>query len=433
MTRPAFHPKRFELNDEVHARPPQPLKSPMRLSYLVLTGGHAERDKAIEQIQDLALRFNVTPPKLDTIYTMVDMGPFRMTWERHTEFMRYTFAVDGASEQAFDDPAINQVPDDWISALPGELIVATHIALNRAKGKDDTGAIARGNFGSNMLLGSTILNGAASAYTDFRIHGDGFSRFLINDRSMSEWQAGRIVQRLLEIDTYRVMALLALPVSRELAPRLSRQERELSQITSAMVNATEVDEPGLLDRLSRLQAAIEERHSSTHYRFSAAAAYYDIVKTRIAELREERIDGLQTFDEFTERRLAPAMNTCQAVAIRQVALAERVARATQLLSTRVDITRERQNQSVLESMNKRAAMQLRLQETVEGLSTAAVTYYIVGLVFYAAKAVQAAGVGIEPSLVAGLSIPPVAAFVWWGVRQVRNKMQPGDGAGDDAG
>ena len=425
MTLPAFHPKRYELNDEVHARPPQPLKAPMRLSYIVMTGGQSERDKAIEQIQELALRFNVAPPKLDTIYTTVNFGSFRMTWERHTEFMRYTFAVDGAPEHAFDDPAINVVPEDWIASLPGEVIVATHVALRRETGREDSGKIARSYFGSHMLLGSMILNSAATAYTDFRIHSDGFSRFLINDRGMTEWQAGRIVQRLLEIDTYRVMALLALPVARELSPRLSRLERELSQITAAMVNATEVDEPGLLDRLSKLQAAIEDSHSSSHYRFSAAAAYYDIVKTRIAELREERLDGLQTFDEFTERRLAPAMNTCGAVAQRQVALAERVARATQLLSTRVDITRERQNQSVLESMNKRAAMQLRLQETVEGLSTAAVTYYVVGLVFYAAKAFELAGLWINPSLVAGLSIPPVAAFVWWGVRSVRSKMEPG--------
>ena len=198
----------------------------------------------------------------------------------------------------------------------------------------------------------------------------------------------------------------------------------MSQISAAMVSAAEADEALLLDRLSRLQAAIEERHSASHYRFAAANAYYSIVQTRIAELREERIEGLQTFDEFTERRLAPAMNTCRAVAARQVGLAERVARATQLLSTRVDLTRERQNQSVLESMNQRVAMQLRLQETVEGLSIAAVTYYVVGLIYYAAKAAKSLGLGIDPSVIAGFSIPVVAIFVAFGVRSIRQRFFP---------
>ncbi|MBU2534147.1 MAG: DUF3422 domain-containing protein [Alphaproteobacteria bacterium] len=425
MTLPPFHPQRFELSNEVHARPPQPLETPSRLSCIVVIAGQAEREKAIEQIRELSLRFKAQPPDLDTIYTSADLGPFRLTFERHAEFMRFTFTVSGAAALPFDEPAVGAVPDDWIAALPGEVIVAAHVAIVRSNQTSlDIGAVSRDHFAGQMLIGSELLNAAATAFTDFRIHGDGFSRFLVHDRSMSRWQSGRIVQRLLEIDTYRVMALLALPVARELAPRLSQQERELSQITSAMVNATEADEAVLLDRLSRLQAAIEDRHSSTHYRFSAASAYYDIVQTRIADLRERRIEGLQTFEEFTERRLAPAMNTCRAVAARQVALAERVARATQLLSTRVDITRERHSQSVLESMNERAALQLRLQETVEGLSVAAVTYYVVGLIFYAAKALQALGVGLDPNIVAGFSIPVVVIMVALGVRSIRNWLLP---------
>ena len=70
-------------------------------------------------------------------------------------------------------------------------------------------------------------------------------------------------------------------------------------------------------------------------------------------------------------------------------MSERVARATQLLSTRVDIARSRQNQAVLEQMNRRTKLQLRLQQTVEGLSVAAITYYIVGLTGYAAKGLNA--------------------------------------------
>ncbi len=103
------------------------------------------------------------------------------------------------------------------------------------------------------------------------------------------------------------------------------------------------------------------------------------------------------------------MNTCRAAAARQESLSQRVARATQLLSTRVDVTREKQNQAVLESMNRRAAAQLRLQQTVEGLSVAAITYYIVGLVGYAAKGAKAAGLAVSPDLAMAVSIPAGAA------------------------
>jgi uncharacterized membrane-anchored protein len=230
------------------------------------------------------------------------------------------------------------------------------------------------------------------------------------------------VQRLVEIDTYRMLALLALPVAQQLAPVLTRYERDLAAITTALTDAREADEPALLDRLTRLEAAIDSGEADSHYRFSAASAYHELVLRRIEDLREERFPGLQTFGEFTGRRLAPAMNTCRATAARQGSLSERVARATQLLSTRVDLDRSRQNQAVLEQMNRRAKLQLRLQQTVEGLSVAAITYYIVGLTGYAAKGLNALGVRLNPDLAMGASIPIVLAVTALGVRRVRRMV-----------
>jgi uncharacterized membrane-anchored protein len=228
-----------------------------------------------------------------------------------------------------------------------------------------------------------------------------------------------MMQRLLEIDTYRLMALLALPVAHGLTPWLNDAERELAQITAALMESSDASEPVLLERLTRLEAEIESRESAHHFRFSAAAAYHELVERRIEELREVRIQGLQTFREFTERRLAPAMRTCASVSARVESLSQRVARATQLLSTRVAVSRERQNQQVLESMNRRAEAQLRLQQTVEGLSAAAITYYVVGLVGYAAKGLKALGWPVNPDLAMAFSIPLVALATVLGVRHVR--------------
>ena len=167
------------------------------------------------------------------------------------------------------------------------------------------------------LSGQTVSSGAARAFTDFRIHRDGFSRILIQDLTLTPRQSGRLVQRLVEIDSYRMMALLALPFAHELAPLLAILGGELVEITSAMVQSGDKDEPVLLARLTKLEAEIESRRAASAYRFSAAAAYYDIVQRRTGELREERIQGLQLFQEFTERRLEPAMSTCAAATARQ--------------------------------------------------------------------------------------------------------------------
>ncbi|WP_431267664.1 DUF3422 family protein [Dankookia sp. P2] len=226
-----------------------------------------------------------------------------------------------AGDDPFAEPAIATVPADWVAALPGRLMVAAHVGLVRAAAPPDLDAISERLFAGNVLAGGQVSGGMAHAFTDFRIHNvgpaGGFSRILVQDHGMAPRQAGRVVQRLLEIDTYRMLALLALPLAREIGPFLTRSEQELARVTNALVQAGEHDEPDLLERLTRLAAEVESREAESLYRFSAADAYYELVQRRIAELREVRIEGVQTLQEFTERRLAPAMNTCRAVAARQ--------------------------------------------------------------------------------------------------------------------
>ncbi len=417
---PADHAARLPLNNEVHARPPEALPGRVRLTYLVLFG---ELDMA--PLTDLCERFGVYPPAEGANHFSADLGPFRLKWERHTEFTRYWFFVPArGTANLFGITALEAVPQDWLQKLAGEVLVANHVEmLPLPRAKLDEEKLSKEHFAGHPMVGAEIAGGLGRAFADFRIHADGFGRMLIFDKAMSPRQRGRTVQRLLEIDTYRVLALLTLPVARQLMPVLSEFEAELSKITTTMSNAVEADEPKLLDRLTLLHADVVREHTGSQFRFSAARAYADLVGLRISELREERIVGLQLFAEFTERRLSPAMRTCEAAAGRLSITSERVARATQLLSTRVGISRERQNQALLESMNNRARLQLRLQETVEGLSIAAITYYIVGLVGYTAKGAKAAGaLEASPDLVTALAIPVVLLVVAMGVRRVRKSI-----------
>jgi len=421
MKLPDDHPHRFQLANEVHARPHEPLKAPERAFYLAVLMDASMRGPEQAHVSALCERYGKHPPPAQAIHFSVDLGPLRLRWERHTEFSSYTFFVRGAGEKHFAEPAARAVPPEWLAAIPGRSIVALHAELvERAKPVPSGSGIAAA-FGGNYVVGAGVGDGAGAAFTDFRIHADGCGRVLVFDRELSRFQAGRTLQRLFEIETYRMMALLALPVARELAPRVAAMERELAQVAAALAKGGERDD-ALLDQLTRLAAEVESAVGESRYRFGATRAYHDLVDGRIAELRERRLPGTQTIREFMQRRLDPAMATCESAARRLLELSERVARASNLLSTRVGVARERQNQEVLAQMNRRARLQLRLQETVEGLSVVAITYYAVGLVGHAAEAFEAAGWHASPPLVMGLSILPIAALAALGARYVRRNI-----------
>jgi uncharacterized membrane-anchored protein len=427
-TRPPDHPLRSELNDEVHARPSESLSAPVRLSYLALTSPSEAREEEWRHVVALANEYGVEVPTRPANHYSANFGAFSLRWERHAEFARYTFAAPSTGD-LFGSAALDLAPAQWVERIPGRILVATHGGIiNHADHPGGLDSASSRWFDGNVLIGSTVGDGAAVAVTDFRVRADGFSRFLVLDHALTPRQAGRTVQRLLEIDTYRMMALLALPIARELSPIIQQAESDLSVCMTRLAQADRSDESSLLDSLTQLGARIERWDAEHSYRFSAAAAYYELVQRRIAELREVRIPGLQTFGEFTERRLAPAMNTCLTIARRQESVAQRIARANELLTTRVDITVERQNQALLESMNRRAMAQFKLQQTVEGLSVAAITYYVVGLIGYAAKALHARGYHVDYEWVEGLSIPVVLVMIGAGTyllkHRVRRQLDP---------
>jgi uncharacterized membrane-anchored protein len=230
-----------------------------------------------------------------------------------------------------------------------------------------------------------------------------------------------VSQRLLELETYRLMALRGLPVAKELAPLLAQAEAELADITAQLENKSAADQD-LLDTLVSLSARVE-RATATHvYRFSATRAYEALVAQRIAELHEQTIPGTQTIGEFMQRRLSPAMATVAATEQRLASLSERVARASGLLRTRVDIVTESQNQQLLAKLTRGQELQLHLQTTVEGLSIAAISYYVISLLLYGGKALKAGGVPLNPEAAAGALIPVVLWVVWSATRRIHKNV-----------
>ncbi len=418
----AEHTQRRVLNNELHARPYVRLLSPARASHLALLIDETDGDDR-RHVVELCRRFQVEGPAEGANYWFINLGPCRLNWERHTEFSTFTFYCRDEFTDPFAEPVIARIPDDWLDGLPGELLVAINLALLSRQASAPGQADLERWFPSGIWAGSLVSGGLAEFWSDFRLHEDGFGRMLVRDIALDDRKAGRLAQRLLEIETYRMMALLALPLTQEYGRQVTQADRALAELTAAMTRTSaQEDEQRLLTELSGLASEVERIAAATHYRFSAARAYYALVRRRIEELREKRIEGKPTLKEFMERRLSPAMSTCESLRERLELLSKRITRAANLLRTRVDVVLEQQNRDVLASMDRRAQLQLRLQETVEGLSVVVLSYYSVGLVGYAFKALKAAGLPINADLLTGLSIPLVVGGVWYGIRRMHHAL-----------
>ncbi len=421
---PSQHRLRLSLHNEVHARPPEPMGMPMALSHVVMACNAEQRDASRAHMAALARDHHLPAPEEGSIHMRMDFGPFKVRWELHTEFVTWTFmrsiAAQGGTER---DPevALDAVPQQWFAELPGECLACLHLWVLPAK-EETVMPWLRHVLHEETLVASTVADGLGEVYTDFSVHADGFSRMVLLAGGMTPRRLGRLVQCLLEIETYRMAALLGLPAAREASHVLASAERELAELAEAIRSATRNVEPMLLDRLTRLAGQVESQHAATHSRFSASAAYFELVDKRIEDIAESRLAGMQTIREFMDRRLTPARSTCAWSSRRQDALSQRVSRISNLLRTRVEIEQQQSSQALLATMNTRQGLQLQLQSTVEGLSVAAITYYIVGLVSYMAKAASHHGWPLSPEITAAAAIPVVAGSVWWSLRRLHHRL-----------
>lgn len=417
------HPLRQRLNNEFHARPPVPLVGAVLVSHLVFKHSATTAEIERENLSRLCQGHVCNAIDSSDSHVMIDAGAFRMRWELHTEFSSYTFfrPLEAGEELDPETTAFDAVHPEWLSGIPGKLMVATHVELRSTSEISPDSVLASLTPNGRTMVAARVADDAAWIFSDFKID-NGFSRFLVLNAHMTQRQAGRTVQRLVEIETYRLMALLGLPVAKEVGRWLYSGEKQLAEMMDRITRAkTAEDEREVLSSLSTLAAEVENSVARTTFRFGASAAYHGLVMQRIDELRETRISGLPTFHEFMLRRLLPGMNTCEAIARRQEELSARVARNSQLLRTRVDIELERQNQELLGQMNHRAKLQLRLQETVEGLSVVVLTYYGSQLVQYLAKGSKELH-HLNSDVITAISIPLIAGLVAWGTRRMRKKL-----------
>ena len=425
---PPDDPLRLTLHDEVHARPPARIRLPALIVHVAVLNGGISRAEEHAHLRRLPGQEALPEEALNANFLRLRCGEFSLKWERHAEFTRYAVVqalpVDAAaSPQTLDTMALS-VPADWLGRIPGRTFAAIKLVMMERPLTFTSGALAeaRAWFGDQAVVAST-MGGHSLVVTDFHLRGSGFEHIVVlAEPGTPETRAGRISQRLLELETYRLMALRGLPAAKALGATLAEVEATLAAIT-ARLQQRGASEAELLDNLISSAARIEHATAENQYRFGATQAYHAIVTNRLEELHEGKVAGTQTLGEFMQRRLSPAIATVAATAQRLAGLSQRISRASALLRTRVDIATEAQNQQLLAQLNSGQRTQLRMQATVEGLSIAAITYYVVSLLLYFFKALKAEGwLPVQPELAAGAAIPLVLAGVWWTTRRIHRRF-----------
>jgi uncharacterized membrane-anchored protein len=415
------HPLRAAVLGEMHARPFTPIETPRRVLHFAFetTAERGEADRTA--LTAFCVTRGLAAPQSSGKHHRVLLGATALRWEQHSEFTTYTWELPAETPGAgpFHPSAAALAAPMSLVPQPGPVLVAIDLHLVA-----DVDKIAPERlFDRASLAAAENSDGTALYATDFQSDPAGFVRVLIVDRGLGAERGGALTQRVLEIETYRTLALLGLPEAQRQAPSVRRIETRLAEVTAATRGAQGLEaNQRLLEELTTLATELEAGAAASQFRFGAGRAYDEIVQLRLKTIGERKVGGLPTWTSFLARRMAPAMRTCAAVEERQANLALKLARAANLLRTRVDVELEQQNRDVLQSMNERTRLQLMLQATVEGLSVAAISYYVVGLFGYLVKGLHDAGLmPIDPALVTGAFVPVALLLVWWIVRRIRTR------------
>lgn len=414
------HPMRASLSEEMHVRRFPYLSAPSRVLQVVALLGEQGGEESRAHLARLCAPRGLTVPA-NARYFAGKVGQLDFVWERHTEASSYTFIHRGDAVSTAGEDPFDAVARSWLKDLPGQVIRATRVALLASDMAGNACDLVKEWFGNNELIICDVAEGRARIWSDFRLHEDGFGRLLIADMGLEGREASQLVQRLQELGNYRNMALLGLPLAHKLAPEVSSLEQRLVTLTGA-VSERRSEDSMLLEELGYLSAELARLVAETRYRMSASRAYAQLTLDRLQSLKVGEVRGHSTLADFTERRLIPAMRTCESFTQRLEDLSQRVARASALLSTRVNTALAIQNRDLLNSMDRRTQLQLQLQKTVEGLSVVAISYYAIGLVGYMLKAAHELYPELKPELSTGLAVPIVAGIAALLLRRIHRRL-----------
>lgn len=421
-----FHSPYRELHAELLARPFPVVAGLVMVAHRAILFSPAEAAAHRLALAALAAHPDVVATPEERGFQSLRVGTVELRIERHTEFTTFTIFAP-QSGAPFAQSAHDLLPADWLAGVPGQVMAAVEIASEPVPGEEAgtpaTMERVAAHFGQERLVGSSVVEGVASVWSHFRLDEHGATRFLVQVHRATLGRYGRLLQRLVEIETYRMAAMLSLPLAREVLPQVESLEAEHVALVERIGAMDAGDERALLSDLTNLSLATERLQARCGSRLSLTASYARILSARVRELREEQVSGYQTISEFFDRRLAQAWHACERAEAGLSALSARLQSTTGLLRTRVEVNLQSQNHLLLASVDRRAAAQLRLQHNVEGLSVVVLTYYLANLLKFVLEGSKAAGFRFDEMMVIALVLPLLAGAVWWAVRRARHRNQ----------
>lgn len=420
----APHPARHAILSEAHARPFFRLETPSRVLGLAFLRGSASPEEVRERLDAFARSHGAAPAPASARHHRMNLPQGLFRWEQHTEFTTYVFMLGGEAAR-FDLTGGEILNALALPEQPGPHIVSVDMSLIG----DDQGDAAMSHVQSGVISVSDVEDGRARVASDFVPDEAGFVRFVIVNRDLPDRRLGSLARDVMEIEVYRNLALLGLPEAQRIGPIVREVEKGLADLMRDLVHQTSLGEGDeLLARLTNMTARVESEIATTKFRFGATRAYGAILNDRLSAFTVPASQDAPTIEAFLTRRNAPALRTCETMEANLLDLAARLTRASGLLRTRIDVELAKQNNALLSGMSERTRMQLRLQQTVEGLSVAAISYYVIGLVGYLLKAAkESRWLPLPLDVAIGLSVPLVVAVMWVVMRRLRRLHTRADG------
>ncbi len=410
------HPDRAAAQDEIHARPISPIVAPARVRRVVfLLPREPDAGRAAAERLAAWCRTNGRPgPSPDLRRFSYRAGERQVVWELHNEFVTFTWT--GRADDV--EPWPDTIGLDMETEAGNGVGLATRVDLLDAA-TIPVQAIA--GFDGLHLCRSVIEEGRAEIATDFTIDAAGYTRFEFAAGQLGPTLTGIIVRRILEIETYRVLSLIGIPLSRAVSPAIGALERRLAEVLAEIGRAsTTADNQAALARLHQLQIEAEALAHETRYRFAASRAYGRILARRLDSMGETPSGEFRSLKRYLTHRLDPALWTFESIQRRQEALNEQMANTTAMLNARIGIEVQAQTQTILATMSQTTQSQLRLQTTVEGLSTIAISYYALQIISTVLKGVYDGTEHQKALILAGLA-PLVLLLTWLGIRRIHRR------------
>ncbi|WP_176506894.1 MULTISPECIES: DUF3422 domain-containing protein [Pseudomonas] len=404
-----MHPQRTALHNELHARPSLYFDGPAHVFHLALLGGDAACAALLQRCCPDAIDAEAAQG-----ITRLDGHPFK--WERHTEFFTLTLVVPCSADDS-EWQALPPVLAEAIAPQAAQVINAVQVLV-----RDELGLDLR-HYGFKDPCGSCVGGGDAVVWSDFRLTADGTNRFLFINRRLNAYRQGRMIRRLLEIETYRMMASLTLTTAKALSQELDGFDKTLMQLSERSAGGDGHDSKALLEAIAHLSRQVVSRTVKTRHRFGATQAYAQLVFERLGELRESHVGDCQRLGVFIERRFKPTVRYCAATEQRLEQLAKNVANLGDLLQARVQVEMEEQNAGILRSLNARADAQVKIQRAVEGLSIIAITYYLLNLFKLLYGGLNVLGMGLTARDALMGMAPPVLLVLLVILMRIRQAKQ----------